>query len=258
MTSNQLQYASNQISQQMADETGRHNEETEAEIKRHNSVLEGIQQEANDIERLKAEYNKELEQNKQWIQQQYNDAYLALQKAQGDEANRIKAQLADIDSQKVYWDNLHNIRMDDISDKLAALKLRSQEEDERHNVAMEDYYNTMNLLTKQKQGYEERYQKGMLAYYNGILADRELQTTHNYILGTQNITLGTQSNTLKAYELQFEMQKWGTQSKEIESRIINNVLSGAESLVTTASNAVGSFVLGGLNMQKGMFGNILK
>lgn len=159
MTSNQLAYQSNI-------EIERHNRVTEEEAGRHNVETEGIAKEQNRLESWKIQVDDNYKRQSNRIQEEYNHAYIALQKAQGDKKLEIEEYLADLRRREQDLELFYNTQRLDIQRQQNAINSAANQETERHNKAMEqyqtDYMDRNFALENRKAEYTSTYYRDLI------------------------------------------------------------------------------------------------
>lgn len=196
MTSNQLQWMSNQ-------ETERHNRVSEEENKRHNEESEKLANEANNISDDRNRIEEAYRTRANEIQASYNAWYQEYTQSIGQQKLEIEKQLANLQEAKTANENNYRDQMVTISAVEADIKGRMQQESERHNKIVEKNDRLNITLTKQYQEKMLEYQKYQydenMAYHSNML--------------TQQINL-----------LEFQKQQWKDQQELRKTEITVNTL----------------------------------
>lgn len=182
MTANQISFAAQQ------------------ETERHNRVTEQLQERANDIN---AEHLSRMDD----INSRYNDTFLALQQAQGDEKLRLQHELNGIEQQKALITQEYNARVNALREDELSLKNRSQDwlqtyQDQMIKMGFGELYAKMyaTQVQEKKTEYDHQYQEDLiriqdynaLANFTHISNQYELGKMQNYI----NMQLATSQKNL--------------------------------------------------------------
>lgn len=182
MTANQISFAAQQ------------------ETERHNRATEALQERANDI-------NSEHLSRMDDINERYNNAYIALQTAQGDEKLRLQHELNSIEQQKSLINQEYYARTNALKEEELQLKNRSQDwlqtyQQQMVNLGFGDLFAKMYATEVQKtrNEYEHQYQEDLiriqdynaLANFTDISNRYELGKMQNYI----NMQLATSQKNL--------------------------------------------------------------
>lgn len=196
MTSNQLQWASNQ-------ENERHNRASEEENNRHNEATEALSKEANNIADDRNRIEEAYRTRANEIQAAYNGWYQEYTQSMGEQKLEIEKQLANLQEAKIANENNYRDQMVGISAMETDIKSRMQEETLRHNKQVEQNDKLNIELTKQYQNKMLEYQKYQfnenMAYHSNAL--------------TQQINL-----------LNFQQQQWRDQKELRTTELTVNTL----------------------------------
>lgn len=238
MTANQLQYHANTINQQLADETGRHNKAYEDETNRHNVITEDLA--ARELD-LKEKQESEVERHNQQmelIQQEYNRLYLELQKAQGDERNRIQAEIANVEQQKALEVTRHNQEMEVLSSDSNWIQAQHEEEVNRHNQALELLETDLNAIRKEQNRITEQMNNYQNVFWTGQLADMHTRNSLELMKIQNQFTLGSYNTMIDLYKTQNAFRQTAIEAELANTQKFNQLTSGILNLTKGVTNVV--------------------
>lgn len=269
MTSNQVNYASVQVSKQIADETEQHNRNTEIETQRHNEATESINRLLADIEQQKAWQNYDINNTKNHLQREYNDIMQRYYSATTEEKAWYDSQIADIQRMQAETERTYKENMADIARTQNSLNQSKIDEDKRHNQEVEKLNESLNSITKYGKDLEAKkieYQTRQWETENWLNFERyglqfqelglkELQEQHQYELGLMNAEavgaqnlLRSQELDIKREQLSLEQQYFPERSNLLKSQTISNYWNAANATLFHKSSVNFGDVLKGLTL----------
>lgn len=197
MTSNQIAFAQTQ-------EAIRHNQAYEVETNRHNVESEDIQKEANRIEEKKVDNDKWYQEQMAAIEREYKTALIKLQRSQGDEKNRLQAELNDIEARRAGTTAEYQRNQNEIAKEQNVINSRAQDEINRHNTAMEgiesQYKTTMAELAAREVVYKETQSREQISFWQ---AQQNIDMINAYTRRSEMFSL----NALRTLQGQALQQK---------------------------------------------------
>lgn len=212
MTSNQIAYAQTLVNDRAEQEGERHNRAYEEETHRHNVATEELSKAANDIESERNYWERWYRQESNSIQRDYNNAYLALQTAQGKQKLDIEQQLANIKSREQFTDAHYKENMLRINDDANQIKRELADETVRSNIAKEALTQSQianevwsNQLKSKQLEYQNSYWNASISLGNLQAVYNRERDLNNYTLGLMNVNLGLEN--LKVNAATAESQK---------------------------------------------------
>lgn len=269
MTSNQVSYASVQVSKQVAEETEQHNRITEAETQRHNEATESINRLLADVEQQKTWINYDINQTKNQLQREYNDIMKQYYSATTEEKEWYDQQIADIQRMQAEADRDYKSKMADVAKTQNSLNQSQIEESKRHNQAVEKLNESLNSITKYGKDIEARkvdYQQRQWETENWLNFERyglqfqelglkQLTEQHQYELGLMNAEAVGAQNLLRSQELDIKREQLSLEQQYlpaklnlIKSQEITNYWNSVNSTLFHKNNVNFSDVLKGLTL----------
>lgn len=243
MTGNQVAYASVVVSQQVADETKRHNIATEDESKRHNKEEEALKTWSNEISQRALNIEESWKSTDNAIKAENNDIMRDYYKASLEEKEDYDRRLTNNEAQRIandYWYKQESAR---ISDELKDIERDKANETKRHDTETERLNSWANQIAEYGnsiKGKQLDYQARQWETENWLSFERyglqleelglkRLIQQQTYELGLMSAENVGAQNLLRSRELdikeqQFELseKQFEQNKKESKSKIISN------------------------------------
>lgn len=244
MTSNQLQYQSNKIQQQIADETERHNNAVESEQLFRDEYEKQYKEKSAEISQQVADeterHNREMEE----IQRRYNELYLEMQSANNDRQNEIRAELAELEKRKTDIEEEYKTNLASLEAEKNAIDQQKVVEMKRSNLASESIQRDINDLKERQLDLENRIADNQAMYWSGQIQNDIMRNNIQMQANQNSWNLGLYNTQLGMYDLQQRMLEWKTKKENIEAETFRTLLNGLTSSIAdvtkSAANVLGT------------------